>query len=133
MGLAVAEAGVHQTTLLLLIDSVADEEVVSEEGEEESVLALELVNCDVAEDWVERCAELLDSVLALELWGEETEAVSPVVAWWYEPLSKELLEEAAGVEVELSAKKSRSPEEEEESSLCMARMTKRTRAAMMTE
>lgn len=51
-----------------------------------------------------------------------------MVVWWYSPSSNELLEEE-GVEVELLEPRS---DEEEEESLCMARMTKRTSAAMMT-
>lgn len=44
--------GVHQTTLLVLeaATSVEDEDVVSDVEEVDSVLVLELLDCDVAED-----------------------------------------------------------------------------------
>lgn len=80
--------------------------------------------------------ELLKEELVLELelvdTSEAMGTVSPMVVWWYNPSSKELLEE--GVEVELLEFISLEPrsEDDEEESLCMARMTKRTRAAMMT-
>jgi transcriptional regulator with GAF, ATPase, and Fis domain len=71
--------------VLVLVESVEEEEVLSSEDELVGVLVLELLDCDVAEESEVDSVELLECEVALVLElvdvSEEMGTVSPMVAW----------------------------------------------------